>query len=327
MSSLDTFFAQFVRERIYLNNVTPRTREWYESAWKAFSRFQRTEPPRSPDGPLITRTDLQRFVIHLRERGVKPVSCNCWLKAMNAFCGWLHAQGILAEPLSLRPQKLEKRLLRLHSQSAIRTLLHYKPKDYSHWRITIGVVLKAAAALFLGGDLPYRMFPFVLVDFLGGALAYRYRFALVRLLGRNARAAAYAGMLIIVAGIPSSFTTAQVSSLALVLTIFTVPALFDATKKNVVDALLGELSYPFYIFHVLCLDMVGFVLQRLGVATSGVLASTTLGATLFVSYILVRLELRFLEPWRKRLGHEPAGIVLAFKAGEPKHGIVRSEQV
>jgi peptidoglycan/LPS O-acetylase OafA/YrhL len=192
---------------------------------------------------------------------------------------------------------------------------------------TLGIVVRAAAVLFLGGDLPYRMFPFVLSDFLGGALAYRYGFALVRLLGKNARIAAYAGMLIIVAGLPSSLTSAQVSSIALVLTIFTVPALFDATKKNAVDALLGELSYPFYIFHVLCLDMAGFVLQRLGVATSGVLVSAALGATLLVSFILVRLELRFLEPWRKRLGHEPAGIVLAFKAREPKHGIVRSEQV
>jgi len=43
---VDSFFAQFVRERTYLNNVTPKTREWYETAWKAFSRFQATEPPR-----------------------------------------------------------------------------------------------------------------------------------------------------------------------------------------------------------------------------------------------------------------------------------------
>jgi integrase/recombinase XerD len=135
MSSLDTFFTQFVRERIYLNNVTPATREWYETAWKAFSRFQQTEPPRPPAAPLITRNDLQRFVVHLRERGVKPVSCNCWLKGINAFCGWLHSQGVLAEPLRLRPQKLEKRLLRLHDQSAIRAMLHYKPKDYTHWRV------------------------------------------------------------------------------------------------------------------------------------------------------------------------------------------------
>jgi integrase/recombinase XerD len=135
MSTLDTYFAQFVRERIYLNNVTPKTREWYETAWKAFARFQSTEPPRSPDVPVITRNDLQRFVVHLRERGVKPVSCNCWLGAMNAFCAWLHAQGILSEPLRLRRQKLERRLLRLHDQSAIRALLQFKAKDYVHWRI------------------------------------------------------------------------------------------------------------------------------------------------------------------------------------------------
>ena len=29
MSTLDTYFAQFIRERIFLNNVTPKTREWY----------------------------------------------------------------------------------------------------------------------------------------------------------------------------------------------------------------------------------------------------------------------------------------------------------
>jgi site-specific recombinase XerC len=106
MSMLDTYFAQFVRERIYLNNVTPKTQEWYETAWKAFTRFQTTEPPRLPDAPLITRTDLQRFVVHLRERRVKAVSCNSWLGAMNAFCAWLHAQGIVAEPLPHSPGRV-----------------------------------------------------------------------------------------------------------------------------------------------------------------------------------------------------------------------------
>jgi integrase/recombinase XerD len=135
MATLDSYFDQFVRERTYLNNVTPKTREWYETAWKAFTRFQAEAPPRPERTPLITRYDLQQFVVHLRERGVKPVSCNCWLRAMNAFCGWLHGQGVLAEPLRLRPQKLEKRLLQLHDQSAIRKLLRFKPKDYIHWRI------------------------------------------------------------------------------------------------------------------------------------------------------------------------------------------------
>ena len=43
--------------------------------------------------PLITKADLQLFVVHLRERGVKPVSCDTWVRALNAFCRWLHEQG------------------------------------------------------------------------------------------------------------------------------------------------------------------------------------------------------------------------------------------
>ena len=34
--SLDSLFDQFIRERIYIRNVTPATREWYETAWQAF---------------------------------------------------------------------------------------------------------------------------------------------------------------------------------------------------------------------------------------------------------------------------------------------------
>ena len=40
----DTFFDQFLRERTYLTNITPKTREWYQTAWKAFQRYHRKAP-------------------------------------------------------------------------------------------------------------------------------------------------------------------------------------------------------------------------------------------------------------------------------------------
>ena len=94
MPTLSTYFEQFLRERTYIQNITPRTLEWYRAAWRAFEPSQVPASPTDEATPLITKQDLQRFVIHLRERGVKPVSCNCWLRAMNAFCGWLHEQGV-----------------------------------------------------------------------------------------------------------------------------------------------------------------------------------------------------------------------------------------
>ena len=87
--TLDSLFETFLRERIYIKNVSPKTQDWYRSAWDAFKRTQA-----DPSCGCITRADLTGFVIRLRERGVKPVSCNTWLRALNAFCRWLYEEGI-----------------------------------------------------------------------------------------------------------------------------------------------------------------------------------------------------------------------------------------
>jgi hypothetical protein len=61
-------FQQFLDQRRYLNNVTPSTIEWYETAFKALRRAHDTADP-----PL-TKSALQQFVVHLRQRNVRPVS-------------------------------------------------------------------------------------------------------------------------------------------------------------------------------------------------------------------------------------------------------------
>jgi site-specific recombinase XerD len=103
MSRLEQLFQQFLRERTYINNVTVSTREWYECAWKAFTAALKVAPERDRTATLISKTDLQHFVVHLRERGMKPVTCNTWLRAMNAFCRWLHEQGELNERMKPSP--------------------------------------------------------------------------------------------------------------------------------------------------------------------------------------------------------------------------------
>lgn len=83
-SDLDALFEQFLRERVYLHNITPDARLLPD-------RVEGVRPLASDgaaaraDAPPLTRADLQHFVVHLRERGVKPVSCNCWLRLTDAF--------------------------------------------------------------------------------------------------------------------------------------------------------------------------------------------------------------------------------------------------
>jgi hypothetical protein len=72
-------FDQFLRERTFLKNVTPRTIVWYQVAFKGFLA--------SSPAPA-----LQQFVIALRQRNIKPVTCNTYIGAMNAFCRWLHEE-------------------------------------------------------------------------------------------------------------------------------------------------------------------------------------------------------------------------------------------
>ena len=42
---------------------------------------------------------------------------------------WLHEQALVPEPIRLRPQKLEKRILRLHDAAALRKLFGLQAKQ------------------------------------------------------------------------------------------------------------------------------------------------------------------------------------------------------
>ena len=119
MTTLNSHLDRFLIERTYLKNVSPKTRVWYETAWKTFLRTQVPDfGTTSIDSPqAITRQHLHEFVIALRDRGVRPVTVNTWLCPLNAFCRWLHDEGTLAEPVRLR--RLRSCSRRLNSCQAL----------------------------------------------------------------------------------------------------------------------------------------------------------------------------------------------------------------
>jgi hypothetical protein len=156
MNRLDQLFQQFLRERTYINNVTASTRDWYGCAWKAFTRTQASAPERAASVPLISKADLQHFVVELRARGVKPMTCNTWIRAMNAFCRWLHEQDEVPTLVKLAPQRLEKRIIRTHDEAALRAILTYLPKTFAHWRIDTLVSAWVAAHAEAILVRPYR---------------------------------------------------------------------------------------------------------------------------------------------------------------------------
>jgi integrase/recombinase XerD len=85
--------------------------------------------------PPITKSSLQHFVVALRQRNVKPVSVNTYIKALNAFCRWLHEEGHHAERIELSILKLEKRMVPTLTDAHMTALLSRKPKGFEAWRL------------------------------------------------------------------------------------------------------------------------------------------------------------------------------------------------
>jgi hypothetical protein len=63
------------------------------------------------------------------------VTCNCWLRGLNAFARWLLIEGKIPESVRVPSQKEEKRLLPLLDDTALRLLIGYHPKSFVQWRV------------------------------------------------------------------------------------------------------------------------------------------------------------------------------------------------
>jgi len=86
-------FQDFIAERKYLHNASPRTIEWHENSF----RWLPSETP--------TQEQLNSAVIQMLEKGLKATSCNAAIRAVNAYLKWT------GSPHKLR--KLERALAHL----------------------------------------------------------------------------------------------------------------------------------------------------------------------------------------------------------------------
>jgi integrase len=128
---MDRLQAQ--RERTYLHNITPKTRN-YLTAWKAFLRAHAEAPARTPDASILT---CRPAALHRPSARARGEGSYVQLLAAGPERVWpvaAHGRRI-PQPVRLPPQREEKRLLQLHDQTALRALIRYRPKTYIQWRV------------------------------------------------------------------------------------------------------------------------------------------------------------------------------------------------
>jgi integrase/recombinase XerD len=125
---MQSLFEQFVKERKYLRNVTPRTEAWYWQSWKALAS-------NLVDGSAPPKTYWNERIAEMRQRGVSPVTVNAYTRAINAFLRWGHDEGHLPERVRIPRLKEEMKILATVTPTDVERLLRWKHKCYSGHRI------------------------------------------------------------------------------------------------------------------------------------------------------------------------------------------------
>jgi site-specific recombinase XerD len=100
---------QFIKERLYLKGVSPKTIAWYRDSFKAFEN-------------ALDRSAIIERIAELRNRGVKAVSINTWLRCVNAYFRWLHIEHG-KELVRIPRLKEEQQILATLGADAIRVLV------------------------------------------------------------------------------------------------------------------------------------------------------------------------------------------------------------
>lgn len=108
-------FDDFIRERRYLKGVSEKTIMWYKDSFKAF------------EGSIDSKATIVNRISELKERGVKPISINTYLRCINAYFRWLHVEH--GKPLVKIPKlREEQKVLQTLNEQHISVLIRASVK-------------------------------------------------------------------------------------------------------------------------------------------------------------------------------------------------------
>lgn len=127
---MEKFYQQFIREKLYLHNVSSRTVEGYGWAWQAFE-------PALSGRSCLQKAELMQRVEELRAKGLSPVTVNTYLRSINAFCAWLNKEGHIPSPLRIPRLKEQQYILPTFSQEQVTRLVAYRPTTLTERRIQL----------------------------------------------------------------------------------------------------------------------------------------------------------------------------------------------
>src|SRR6266542_5385246 len=121
----DKLFELFLKEKQFLDGVSPATIYIYSKSWLAFKRHKAE----------ITKTGVKAFMVEMLSAGVKPSTANTYACSINSFLSWLHENDYTEEHLKVPLTKEPKRVLRTYSPEEVERIIRHKPKSRTGKRI------------------------------------------------------------------------------------------------------------------------------------------------------------------------------------------------
>jgi site-specific recombinase XerD len=115
-------FQEYIQDRKYTRNVSPKTLAWYTDVWRAFGPYLNTESAQT------IRHSVKEGVQTILAKGTKPVSVNSWLTGIRAYCLWLHAEGHLKEKPQVKLLKCEQQVIQTLSSEQLNRVVNFRPQ-------------------------------------------------------------------------------------------------------------------------------------------------------------------------------------------------------
>jgi integrase/recombinase XerD len=110
-------FEKFIQERIYLQNVSPRTVEWYKQTFKWLEKYP------------LTEEGLKELVVGMRQAGLQAISCNSRIRCINAYLKWA---GL---PLHVPKLREDTKVMPTYTEGQLKSIIDFKPKTESERRL------------------------------------------------------------------------------------------------------------------------------------------------------------------------------------------------
>ncbi len=116
---MEELYEQFIKEKLFLDNVTQGTADAYRWAWKALE-------PALKGQSAVTKANVLDQVAALRSRGLSSVTVNTYLRSINTFCTWLFAGGHSTVHLKIPRLREEQMVIEAFSPAQIEKLIAFR---------------------------------------------------------------------------------------------------------------------------------------------------------------------------------------------------------